>query len=352
MISPKRPISPRRGAIAGIALAILGIGALAYSQQIDHFVIGKVEYYGYAGLNLHKIEAAIPLRAGKTLSTAEMGGALNQTAAVVRKLTGRPPTDTEPVCCDARGAWFVYVGLPGKSTHTVPYNPTPKGNAKLPASIVGLHDQIADSLLHAIRTGAKEDDSKGYFLSSDPGLRKIQDAIHDYAVDHGPLIIKVLQTSADPHEREAAAEALGYAEQSPEQLAALAHAGRDPDSGVRNNAIRALTVLAHASPKTASQIPSQGFIDLLSSGSWSDRNKSCALLETLTRFRDPHLLSALRTQALTPLIEMAHWDPGHAGAAEFILGRIAGIPEDKLQKMANADQAVAIIHAAKQTASR
>jgi hypothetical protein len=339
----------RRAKTAGFLFVILVVGSLAYSQQISQFTIGKVEYFGYQGLNLPRIQAAIPLHSGRSFTIEQMKDALANTASVIQRLTGHPPTDEEPVCCDARGRWFVYVGLPGKSSRQVVYNATPPGKAKLPANIVALYDQSMDALLHAVRTGAKEDDSKGYFLSLDPGLRKKQMAIRSYAAGNASLILRVLKTSAITHQREAAATVLGYADPSPEQLAALARASRDPDEGVRNNAVRALAVLARSSPKTASQIPAQGFIDLIGSGSWTDRNKACALMETLTRTRDPKLLSTLRRQALTPLIEMAHWDPGHAGAAEMILGRIAGIPEAKLDKMAATDQADAIIHATKQT---
>lgn len=337
----------RHARVATVALIALAFGAIVYGQEISQFAIGEVEYFGYAGLNLPQIQAAIPFHKGSVLTISQMKDAMTKAASTIQKLTGRQPTDIEPVCCDARGAWMVYVGLPGKSSHEVSDNPAPTGNSKLPAKIVQLYDQTIEGVLHAVRAGAKEDDSKGYFLSSDPSLHKKQLAMRAYAVSHGPLIIKVLQTSSDSHQREAAADALGYAQQTPTQLAALAHASRDPDGGVRNNAVRALVVLAYLGPKTAGEIPAQGFIDLLSSGSWTDRNKASLLLETLTRTRNPKLLAALRRQALAPLIEMAHWDLGHGSPAQMILGRIAGIPEADLQKMISTGQVDAIIRAAK-----
>ncbi len=71
-------------------------------------------------------------------------------------------------------------------------------------------------------------------------------------------------------------------------------------------------------------------------------------LARLTERRDPALLTALREQALQPLIEGASWsgDPGHAGAFLVILGRIAGLPDDKLQQLMDRHSA-AIIEAAK-----
>jgi hypothetical protein len=44
------------------------------------------------------------------------------------------------------------------------------------------------------------------------------------------------------------------------------------------------------------------------------------------------VLDALRAQALPNLIEMARWrSPGHAYSARVILGRMAGIDEERLQ---------------------
>ena len=125
-----------------------------------------------------------------------------------------------------------------------------------------------------------------------------------------------------------AARALGYAEQSHRQLTALARAARDPDSVVRNNAVRALGILAGTDPVFVRRLASDTFIEMLHSGIWTDPNKGSLLFLVLTK--DP-LLAALRSKALDSLIEMARWQYlGHAGPARVLLGRIAGIPEDRL----------------------
>lgn len=336
----------RKAISLALLIGLLALAGIALAQQIQSFTIGQVEYFGYQGLDLARIEKAVPFHAGQRLSMQSMRDAFARTADVVEKLTGKPPTDVQPVCCDMRGEWYVYIGLPGKSSHAVAYNPPPAGHATLPANIVALYDQTMVLLLHAMRTGAKEDDSRGYFLSDDPGLRQKQLAMRRYALAHTPAIIKVLETSSDPHQRQAAANALGYGAQSPAQVKALAQASRDSDPAVRNNSVRALVLLARLGPKVASEIPPKSFVGLLSSGSWTDRNKGCALVEVLTRFRDPKLLATLRTQSMAPLEEMARWDPGHAAAALFVLGRIAGIPGPKLDQMVKNGQAHAIIQAA------
>lgn len=68
------------------------------------------------------------------------------------------------------------------------------------------------------------------------------------------------------------------------------------------------------------------------------------MLVALTESRDPKLLTALRTDALDSLIEMARWrSAGHAEAALTILGRMAGLSEDSLNRLIEAGQADTII---------
>jgi len=86
--------------------------------------------------------------------------------------------------------------------------------------------------------------------------------LREYALAHAPELIRVSETSADDDHRAAAAEALGYAAQSSQQIAALVHASFDPNDGVRNDAIRALGVLLDYDPRAAAQISLKGNIAL------------------------------------------------------------------------------------------
>jgi hypothetical protein len=66
----------------------------------------------------------------------------------------------------------------------------------------------------------------------------------------------------------------------------------------------------------------------------------------LTKSHDPKVLALLRAEALDALIEMARWrSDGHAEAARLLLGRIAGIEEDRLNKLVVAGQLDAILDA-------
>ena len=125
-------------------------------------------------------------------------------------------------------------------------------------------------------------------------------------------------------------------------------AARDPDRIVRNNATRALGVLVESNPKLAAEIEPETFLAMLGSGTWSDHNKAVWLLAPMSAGRDPKLLAKIREQALEPLIEMALWsEAGHAFAARMVLGRVGGIPEDKLQAMGWNGPVDAIVAAAR-----
>jgi hypothetical protein len=105
-----------------------------------------------------------------------------------------------------------------------------------------------------------------------------------------------------------------------------------------------LEVLGNAKPTLARGIPPDPFIRLLRSGSWLDHNKASLVLVALTASRDPQVLAQLRVEALDPLLEMGRWRSiGHAEAALTILGRMAGIEEDTLNKLIEAGQAAEIL---------
>jgi len=301
--------------------------------------IGIIDFYGYAGLDLEAIRAAVPVHEGGQVS-------VDQVPQLVEKLKGATgAADVSTVCCDSQGGLIIFLGLAGKSARNLPYNPAPSGTARFPGAVVDLYQQFTDAVMKAVERGAAaEDDSRGYALFADPAARAKQLAMREYAIRHERLIRQVLESASDAGQRAIAAQLLGYARQSRKQIAALVHASQDPDDEVRNNATRALGALARSNPKTAGRIPAAGFIEMLSSRSWTDRNKASALLEALTRSRDPELLRNLRAHALDPLVEMAGWrSAGHAYAAKVILGRCEGIEETRLQKLVEAGDVAAIL---------
>jgi hypothetical protein len=112
---------------------------------------------------------------------------------------------------------------------------------------------------------------------------------------------------------------------------------------VRNDAVRALAVLLTGKPELSRRVPGRRFIDLLSSGTWSDRNKGLAVLEMLVARRDAGLLRDLRARASASLVEMAEWPRGHARSARVILAHIAGIPEQQLNAIVDEEPPTALL---------
>ncbi|HVH71736.1 MAG TPA: hypothetical protein VNB49_11580 [Candidatus Dormibacteraeota bacterium] len=135
------------------------------------------------------------------------------------------------------------------------------------------------------------------------------------------------------------------------QIAALARATEDMDADVRNNALRALWILAMDSTEAAAEIPGQDFVQMLNSRNWHDRNKAGSLLTSITVSRPRQLLERLRTTALPSLIEMAQWEnPGHAYSYRVLLGRIAGLDDAQIQNLIATSRMNEIIAAARQHA--
>lgn len=76
------------------------------------------------------------------------------------------------------------------------------------------------------------------------------------------------------------------------------------------------------------------------------RNKGASLLVELTADRRPDLLEKIQAAAEDSLLEMAKWrDSSHAYFARMILGRVFGIPEDRLRELAWKGPVTSIISA-------
>ncbi len=329
-----------------VSCAILLLSAaLAPGQNDLARKVGIVDFFGYKGLDMDAIRAAVPLHVGDPFDPLHFDEDLFR--LVVEKAAGSKLTDLNKTCCDATGNYLLYIGLRGSSYHAVEYHKAPTGKVRLPASVKHAAEASDNAVRQAVMSGhAEEDDSQGFFLLKDPkGRAKMLD-YRKAVLREEKAVFDVLANSADDQERTAAAEAAGYANRSDAQIAALVDASLDPNSDVRNAAIRALEVLVSGFPELAAKIPPHPFLELLSSGSWTDHNKASMLMEKLTRSRNPKLLGELRGQPLDSLIEMARWkNAGHAWAAWMILGRLVSVSEEELHRLETADQAARIIGA-------
>jgi hypothetical protein len=317
--------------------------------DMDHhpFQIGAINYFGYGDLPLQNVRATQPLHVGDTLTHATFSKKPINDA--VFSAIGKLPTDINVTCCIASQQLEIFIGLPGSTSRPLPIGPAPSGNARLDPEGMRLyeHEQPLIGQAAAHGTGS-EDDSQGYMISNDPSLKAVNLAMRSYAIKRESHLIRVLQTSSDPKDRRAAAALLGYVQRSPSQAGALSKAIEDPDEEVRNNAVRALSVLSAATTNDHLQIDVKPLINLLYSGIWTDRNKASLLLMRMTEARNPEVLRSLRKEAMGPLVEGASWAdvPGHSTPFLVILGRIGSIPNDKLFELLKSGDKDAIITAA------
>ncbi len=333
-----------------IALLAVGSG----SPQPQRARVGNVEFFGTGDVNVRAVQSALPVHKGDEIGEDQSADVRDRLSQAIQKAVGHKPTDLAIMCCDSGGQLTLYIGLGGSNTTVAAFLPPPKSSTCLPNDAAHLYDDTRAALERAVEQGhSGEDDSRGYSLSVEPTVRAKQLAMHKYAVTHQRTIEQALQVCENAEQRQTAAELLGYAAKSTSQIDSLLRASHDSDEGVRNNAVRALWVLATSNPTTASQIPANDFVSMLNSGLWTDRNKAGMLLMAITRSRNRHLLQRLRSEALQSLIEMARWeDPGHASAYRVLLGRIAGLNETEIQQLVASNEVEEIIAAVVHDKSR
>jgi hypothetical protein len=308
-----------------------------------------IDFFGYGDLDPRSVHAALPFHEGDTFREDEASAWKQAATETVRRVTGRPATDVTTVCCTETGSVVVFIGLSGTSSKAPKYSQAPRGPTRLPAELMRLDAEVDQAWYEAVRRGnADEDRSQGYSLFNDPATRSKQLAVRRLALRHEKQIFDALATSGDRSHRAVAANVLGYARQTTAQVDALVRAASDPDAEVRNNAVRALGLLAEVRPALRTKIPTAVFVNLVWSGFWTDRNKGVHVLLTLADRRNPALLEVLRSEALEPLIEIARWrSVGHAYAARVLLGRIARIEDSKLEQLLTSGQVEAVVEAAR-----
>lgn len=302
-----------------------------------------VDVYGMRTVSEAALRAAIALRPGDPVPASG-----DPIRARVRALPGVAEADVSLVCCGERGGTLLYVGIREDGTPPIRFRDEPTGAARLPADILATGDRFEAALVSAVRRGeAGEDDSRGYALAQDPALRSVQEEFLRIAAARGDTLAVVLRTSADATHRALAAQIVAYGSDRQAVARELLRAAGDPSDAVRNNATRALAVLASwaaRDPRAGVAIPPDLFLDFLGSASWTDRNKGVMVLMPLTASRDPALLAQLRARALPSLVEMARWtNAGHALGPFLLLARVAGLGDDEAFRAWQAGEREAVI---------
>lgn len=345
--------SPSQGLKRLLFLLICSIPASLFGQLP---AIGIIDYYGVHELSIVQVQQALQIKLGERLSESSIPDVLVLAKQRLEAISGVLNARLELVCCDA-GKTILYVGIEERGAQAPHFRTAPKGSARLPAEIVAAGDAFQKALMEAILQGdASEDHSQGHTLNHNPALRAIQERYITLATRDLVNLRDVLRNSADVGQRALAAQVIGYAPEKRVVVTDLGYGMLDPDSSVRNNAMRVLWVIAgfaQEHPELKIEIDSHPFVEMLNSVVWTDRNKSSAALMALTGQRDSVLLTDLRKHALTSLVEMARWkSAGHANPAYVILGRIAGLSEKQISDAWDRNDRETVIAAASKAASR
>jgi hypothetical protein len=291
--------------------------------------VGIVDFYGLGHVSESQARTALGIREGD-----EVPDSVKQPERRLTALPGVSAARVSRVCCED-GKAIIYVGLEERDAPHLQFRSAPAGAVRLPPDILKAGTAFDAALERAIQQGASEEDhSQGHALARDPQLRTIQEQFVTLANGDIDRLRAVVRESADAHHRALAAQVLAYARNKRAVVGDLAYAMTDPEGEVRNNATRALWIMAEvANPSqgAALDIPVEPFVDLLNSLVWEDRNKASLALMELSKNRDPALLDLLRKKALPSLNEMARWKSvGHATAPVMLFGRVAGISEQRL----------------------
>ena len=294
--------------------------------------IAYIEFFGYQGIDTRSVRNALPVSEGDRISD----DIRDRIRVAVKRAAGFDANDVTSVCCTSSGDSVVFISLPGASSRALKTGPAPRGNAAPPPELVSLSRAANQAEIAAIQKGLSgEDGSPGYRLLKEPAAHAAELALRDYALKHEADIIRVLESCGQSEQRAVAAEALGYGARSGRQISALVRSARDPAPEVRNNAARALGEILRADPSAAAQVQPENFIDMVRSPIWSDRNKASVVLMQLTESRGPRLLESIRSEVEGPLWEMARWRAaGWAYPARVVLGRMAGLPEERVRQLA------------------
>jgi hypothetical protein len=323
------------------AIAILVGCLLVASASAAEETIATIDTYGLGNVGRDAVLEAAAIRVGDRVPTAE---AIDE---MVRKLKAIPGVEQADVSvihmrsphAPAASPTFtiVYIGIGEAGRPAVTFRAAPSADVALPDEIVETYREFEIAADESFRRGNfGGDDSNGYALFGDEATRAIQKRFVPLAERHYDRLAEVLRTAKSAKGRQTAAWIIGYAPDKTKAAAELDAAARDPDSVVRNNAIRALAVIlgyAAKHPELAIDAPIDVYLDLLESVEWTDRNKAMAVLIELSGGGNEAVLAKLRQRSLPALVEMARWQAeGHAGMAFGLVGRIAGLSDTEIEE--------------------
>jgi hypothetical protein len=290
-----------------------------------------IDFYGIRSVSEDKVRQSLGLVVGDSLPD-DTDPILER----LRRIPGVEQATLNPVCC-VDGKRILFVGIEETGVERPKLRARPEEDLKLPPEFARIYQAEQARGEAAAQEGRAGDDwSQGHSLSEDPDVRALQLRFVELSGKHLQTLRRVLALSRHDEDRRVAAAAIAYAADKKAILPDLVRAARDPDDDVRNNAMRAIAVMAAYAqdhPELGIEIDYTPFVEMLNSPIWSDRNKALAIIQSLASGGDQELLRTLREEAFDSLLEMARWQSsGHAFWAFFTLGHVLGLNEDDIHE--------------------
>ncbi|HSJ64672.1 MAG TPA: hypothetical protein VK922_12330 [Gemmatimonadaceae bacterium] len=291
-------------------------------------IIGAVEVHGARGIAAADVRSALGLAVGDRVPD---GG--QAVRARLERLPGVAEASVEVVCCE-QGRSIVYAGIRERAAPAPRFAPPPDGIVTLPDDVVNAEAEFTAALQEAVQRGqAEEDHSAGHALMAYGPARAVQLRFVALAQHYEEQLRAVLAMSRFPLQRALAAQVLAYLPDKRRVVDLLGPALGDPSPEVRNDAARALWIVAEYARLDAALragIPVDRLVTMMQSVHWTDRNKASLVLMALTSARDTAMLATLDATLRAELEEMAWWRTQHALPAFVILGRIRGLSDDEI----------------------
>ena len=245
---PEIQRSGRHSFVCVGAAIVLGSCLSPSTQAADEKAIAAVETYGLHRVARQSVLDTAGLREGAPAHDRTQRKAIIdrlqkipgvRRAAIVVVVTPFPNPSGGTI-----GRPIVYIGIQESGRPDANFRTAPSGSVTLPPAIVTTYADSERAFLESIKhNDFSEDDSNGYALMGNEALRASQRKFVPLADQYYEQLVDVLQNSKDAEQRAIAATVIAYASNKKRIAKDLLIGTSDPNEGVRNDAVRALSVL-------------------------------------------------------------------------------------------------------------
>jgi hypothetical protein len=294
--------------------------------------IGAIEIYGARRIPAERIRKALGAGEGDPLPRSK-----GEAEERIEAIDGVLRAELEAWCCE-QGRAILYVGIEERGGPRFETRPAPADDSlQLPEEAMEAYADFAAALARATAEGdLGEDLSRGHSLMENIACRVAQQRLEALAQIHEKLLLRAATAAADPDQRAVAAYMAGYGPDKAAAADALQLALRDPEPAVRRNAARALKAIAYfalTQPDSGVRVQPTWFVEMLNSTTLGDRLEAVRVLQMYLERGDVAAAAQIRERALPALLEMARWRHlAHALPAYLLLGLLAGVPEEELER--------------------